>query len=488
MPLLQSLSKPIVMGQQNLSSTRKLSISTSLSLNQLESNQVTVAPEKPTSPSRSHVRTDLVLSNSEVSNSSLDMTYNDQHMPNIAGISDIDLFKRLSKGLMEKVSWQQEAASAIASAVMQCKSGTGKRRTVRTKGDTWLLLFGPDKVGKKKMATALSELMFGTGPTIVKLGRASCADCNDGESYFSYRGRTIMDRVVEAVRQNPLSVILLEDIDQADILLKGKIKQGIERGRLPDSHGREVSLGSVIFVLTADWLPAELRSSYSSILQDEEKMLDLAYSGVELELSTENKPAKRSPDWVCDNNQPVKLRKECSLSTGLSLDLNLAVGIDVDVGEGSGNSSDLTTDHECDKGRLAMKYSTASLASELVDLVDEAIMLKPVDFGLLRRNVMQSALVRFASLMGEGREIRIDDNAIDRIIAGLWFSRAAFDEWAEKVLVPSLKQLRKNLRSDSEVVVVRLSTIKGDQRVQINIKDCLPTKVAVAINGGNDNS
>ncbi|RWW10029.1 hypothetical protein GW17_00026448 [Ensete ventricosum] len=465
----------------------KLTLSRALSPSRLGSNQDAVAP--PGSP----VKTDLVLGSSKFDDSHKDRLRDftgctpdafsgQQQRAKIAGISDIDTFKRLFQGLAEKVSWQQEAASAIATVVMRCKSGNGKRRNGGSKGDAWLLLLGPDRVGKRKMANALSELVFGTGPTTVSFGRGS-----DGESNVSCRGSTSMDRIVGAVQRNPFSVVVLEDIDQADVLLQGKVKQAMERGRLPDSYGREVSLGSVIFVLTADWLPEGLKSSYSSrLLQYEEKILDSAYCGWELELSTADKPGKRRPSWACDDDQPTKLRKDSSAGTGLSLDLNLAVGTDAaEAGEGSRNSSDLTTEHEYDKGRLSINCSTVSLA---LDLVDEAVTFRPVDFGLLRRSILESASVKFAGVMGKGWAIRIDDDALDRIVGGLWLSGASIDDWAEGALVPSLKQLRDNLRADRGVVVLRLSTVKGDRAQQPRRRDggWLPTTVAIAIDGSHD--
>lgn len=449
--------------------------------------------------------TDLVLGNSKLSNSSMANNHNDclkdfnecirdtfvhEQRPKVSGISDIDTFKRLFKGLLDKVSCQHEAALAVATAVLQCKSGNGRRRKGGTKGDIWLLLIGPNKVGKRKMASALSELIFGIEPTFVTFGHSSCMDGDYEESTFRYRGRTPMDRIVEAVCQNPFSVIMLEDIDRADMIFQGKIRQGIERGRLLDSHGREVGLGSVIFVLTTDWVSDDLKSSYDSLLQYEEKVLDSAHHGVGLELSIRDKLAKRRSDWFREDDQCIKQRKETLVSSNLSLDLNLPVGIDAEGGEGSRNSSDLTTEHECDKGRLSMKCFSSSSISELLSLVDETITFKPVDFGLLRRNVLQSTSVKFSAIMGKGRALRVDDDALDRIVAGLWLDGADFEDWAEGVLVPCLKQLRNNSKTDAGVVVVRLSTIKGDrsaQRLKNITGKWLPRTITIAFDGADDN-
>ncbi|KAG1364093.1 protein SMAX1-like [Cocos nucifera] len=463
----------------------------------------TSLPEQPFCPPGSPVRTDLVLGHLKASkDNSLEKTHKESmkdlagcmqdgfselHTAKTAGISDIDSFKRLSKGLTEKVSWQPEAASTIATVVMQCRSGNGKRRSFRPKTDTWLLFVGPDTVGKTKMATALSELVFGTGPVTVNFGGIPQTDGNDGESNTNFRGRTSLDRVVEAIRRNPFSVVVLEDIDRADGLIQGSIKRAIERGRLPDSYGREVSLGSVIFILTADWLPEELRASTDSIVQCEQKILDSANCGWQLELSIEDSPAKRRADWLHDYDRTIKPRKELSGGTGLSLDLNLAAGVDDDVEEGSRNSSDLTVEHELEKRRLAIKCPTSSAASELMELVDDVVVFKPVDFGPLRRKVSESVSAKFATVMGGGRSIRIDEDTLDWMVGSLWLAGATscggFEEWVERVLVPSIEQLKGNLKVDDGMAVVRLSTVKGGRPRRSSSGNWLPGTVAIAMDG-----
>lgn len=262
------------------------------------------AAKQHTNHSDSSIKVDRILDNPEVSASSLAKTHREflkdsnrctqdmfsgRRSAKVAGISNIDMFKRLFRGLAEKVSWQQEAASAVAAVVMQCKSGNRKRRDGATKGDTWLLLVGPDQVGKKKMASALSELMFGIGPKFVHFGHAPCTIGNDEGSNLSLRGRTSIDRIVEEVCRNPFSMIVLENIDQADALAQGKIKQAIQRGHLVDSYGREVGLGSIVFVLTT---AEELKSSYCSLIEYEKPILNSPQGGFELELTTGNKPGK----------------------------------------------------------------------------------------------------------------------------------------------------------------------------------------------------
>ncbi|XP_062191139.1 protein SMAX1-like [Phragmites australis] len=403
----------------------------------------------------------------------------------IAGISDIESFKRLLKGLTEKVSWQSDAASAIAAVVIQCRSGGGKRRNIGTRGDMWLLFIGPDQAGKRKMMNALSELMVNSRPVVVnfgsdsRMGRAGNDGLNTG-----FWGKTSLDRVTEAVRQNPFSVIVLEGIDQADTVVRGKIKRAMETGRLPDSRGREVNLGNVIFVLTTNWLLEELKGpKFETLIQDERRMFEVASSNWQLELSIGDKQVKHRADWLCDDGRPAKVAKEFSSGQGLSLDLNLAVGA-LDDTEGSRNSSDISVEQEQEKGQLALKCLTPPPDCDLLNLVDDAIVFRPVDFEPFRKIVTDCISAKFESVIGSSSSFRIDEDAIDRMAGSVWLTDEKLEDWAEKVLMPSIERLWRNTKHHNGRAVVRLASVADKALPRWGgDREGLPATVPIAIDG-----
>ncbi|KAJ6372438.1 hypothetical protein OIU76_026851 [Salix suchowensis] len=313
----------------------------------------------PATPPGSPVRTDLALGRPKVVGETPEKEHegrtkdflscvpsepqsnsNELHSIKLLSKLDADSFKKLLKGLLEKVWWQRDAASAVAATVTQCKLGHGKCRSTGSRGDIWLLFTGPDRAGKKKMASALSELVCGVNPIMLCLGSWR----EDGESEASFRGKTVLDRIAEAVRRNPFSVIILEDIDEADMLVRGSIRRAMERGRIADSLGREISLGNVIFILTANRLPDNLKFLSNSISLDEKKLASLASGGWQLRLTLSERTAKRRANWVHDEERSAKPRTD--LGTALAFDLNETADTGDDKADGSHNSSDLTVDHE----------------------------------------------------------------------------------------------------------------------------------------------
>ncbi|XP_050216679.1 protein SUPPRESSOR OF MAX2 1 [Mercurialis annua] len=456
------------------------------------------SPGQAASPPGSPVRTDLVLGQSKSKENTPERAKEDRTEDFLGRVAsepqtkltesqaikllsslDADSFKRLLKGLLEKVWWQREAASAVATTVTQCKLGSGRQRGNSSKGDIWLLFTGPDRVGKKKMASALSDLVCGTNPIMVPLGSRR----DDGESNVNFRGKTALDRIVEAVRRNPFSVIMLDDIDEADVLVRGSIKRAMDRGRLSDSHGREISLGNVIFILTANWLPDNMKFLSSGASLDNTNLAGLVSGGWQLRLSLCEKTAKRRASWLPCEARPAKPRKDTG--SGLSFDLNEAADdAEEDKADGSRNSSDLTIDHEDEHvfNNRQLTPAATSGSSELIKSVDDSIIFKPVDLASLRSEISKSITKKFSTIIGQESSFEIQDDALDKIAGGLWLSRGSLEEWTEKALVPSIRQLKLHLRTVGEgSTIIRLEP-DSDSGSRSD-EEWLPSSVRVVVDG-----
>ncbi|XP_010438189.1 PREDICTED: protein SMAX1-LIKE 2 [Camelina sativa] len=376
-------------------------------------------------PPGSPVRTDLVLGRANRVLYTPEKKTREGCFGKLGDSFDIDLFKKLLKGLAKSVWWQNDAASSVAAAITECKHGNGK-----SKGDIWLMFTGPDRAGKSKMAYALSDLVSGSQPITISLGSRSRTDGG-----LNLRGKTALDRFAEAVRRNPFAVIVLEDIDEADVLLRNNVKLAMERGRISDSHGREVSLGNVIIILTAN---SSFGSAENVTPIDETRLESLVVSkGWQLRLSVCNssKNRKRKPNWLYSDNEQTKQRKE------ICFDLNEAAEFD--------SSSDVTVEHD-------QEDNNGNLVQKLVALADDTILFRPVDFDSIKNRTAESLKKRFSNGPVDGlTTVEIEDDALERIAGAIWLSKISLEEWVEEAMGSSLNTVKSRV-SYSEDSVIRI--------------------------------
>ncbi|KAK9076796.1 hypothetical protein SSX86_005130 [Deinandra increscens subsp. villosa] len=365
---------------------------------------------------------------------------------------DADAFKKLLKGLMKMAWWQPEAASTIAATVTQC-----------LRASLWLLFAGPDRVGKAKMVSVLAEHVCGADPITICLGSRRDED----ETGCGFRGKTMLDRIVDAVRRNPFSVIVLLDIDEADMLVRRSLKDAMERGRLTDSHGREISLGNIIFVLTGNW------SKDNGDEMVDKKWLHSSSTGEwQLKLTVCEKRPKRRADWLSELDRSPKHQKK--LGPGLSLDLNLAV----DAEEERTDTSDLTIE-QGDENPHSASNTSVLVPHELVG-PSVALVFKPVQFGLIRLEIKKTIKNTFSGVFDEKLSVEVDEATLDDIVSGLWFGRMSLEDWAEQVLAPSTHRLVGQLPSSVDDLVVRLESDRDLDQANRR-PDRLPSKISVIV-------
>lgn len=108
-----------------------------------------------------------------------------------------------------------------------------------------------------------------------------------------YRDKTAIDRIAEAVRKNLFSVVMLEDVDRANMVVRGNIKRTMERGRLAVSHCRKISLGNIVFILAGNWSSRNPDNLRNENLMDKKKLSSLWSGNWQLMLTVGEKSTKR---------------------------------------------------------------------------------------------------------------------------------------------------------------------------------------------------
>ncbi|CAN6278768.1 unnamed protein product [Urochloa humidicola] len=183
--------------------------------------------------------------------------------------------KLLCSALEKVVPWQADLAPEIASTVLRCRSGMARRRRSSTAAgakeeDTWLLFLGGDAEGKARVARELARLVFGSRESFVSVGAAAASSSSPSPARSSDSNKRPrlaaasdngggVERLYEAVREDPHRVILVHDVEQA--CQKG-IVEAIESG-VVRSHGGggEAAVGDAIIVLSCESFDARSRTS-----------------------------------------------------------------------------------------------------------------------------------------------------------------------------------------------------------------------------------
>ncbi|KAL9267607.1 SMAX1-LIKE 7-like protein [Drosera capensis] len=177
--------------------------------------------------------------------------------PELLAALDPAEYKALYRKLIASVGWQQDAIHSISQLVLSCRSRI-ETRGLNTRRDIWLSFSGPDIIGKKKVAEALAEAIFGSRESLVSVDLSCQGWTSDPSSIFSCAGpkemdkvsrKTIVGHMAEELSKRPHSVVFLENVDEADMLVQGSLFRAIRAGKFADPHRREISISNMIFVI-----------------------------------------------------------------------------------------------------------------------------------------------------------------------------------------------------------------------------------------------
>ncbi len=129
------------------------------------------------------------------------------------------------------------------------------------------LFVGPTGVGKTELAKVLSKFMFGNEDRMIRFDMSEYAHPMAvarliGSSFFSD------GLLTSAVRREPFSVLLFDEIEKADRGFQDLLLQILDEGRLTDSQGKMVNFCSTIIIMTSNIGAANLQDNRISWKSD----------------------------------------------------------------------------------------------------------------------------------------------------------------------------------------------------------------------------
>ncbi len=154
--------------------------------------------------------------------------------------------------LHRRIVGQDEAITTIAKAVRRARAGLkDPKRPIGS-----FIFLGPTGVGKTELAKALAEFMFGSEEALVQLDMSDLMERHNVSRLVGappgYVGYEDAGQLTEAVRRNPYSVILLDEVEKAHPEVFNVLLQLMEEGRLSDARGREVDFRNTIIIMTSN--------------------------------------------------------------------------------------------------------------------------------------------------------------------------------------------------------------------------------------------
>ena len=165
--------------------------------------------------------------------------------------NELSKLARLENALNESIIGQTDATKLVADAVKRSRVKTSALRRPAS-----FIFVGPTGVGKTALVKALSEQLFDTPETFIRLDMSEFMEKHSVSRLIGappgYVGYDEAGQLTEKVRRKPYSVILVDEIEKAHPDVLNVLLQILDEGRVTDAHGRTVNFENTIIVMTSN--------------------------------------------------------------------------------------------------------------------------------------------------------------------------------------------------------------------------------------------
>lgn len=159
---------------------------------------------------------------------------------------------KLEETLHARVVGQEEAVTAVAKAIRRGR--VGLKDPNRPIGS--FLFLGPTGVGKTELSKALSEAVFGTEDSIIRVDMSEYMEKHSVSKMIGsppgYVGFDEGGQLSEKIRRHPYSVVLFDEIEKAHPDVFNILLQVLDDGHITDAQGRKISFKNTIIIMTSN--------------------------------------------------------------------------------------------------------------------------------------------------------------------------------------------------------------------------------------------
>ncbi len=155
---------------------------------------------------------------------------------------------RLEEAMHERVIGQHEAVVVVANALRRARAEV--RSTKRPIAN--FLFLGSTGVGKTELAKTIAEVYFGGEQRMIRVDMSEYQESSSMYRLIGQPGQQGTGLLTEAVRQQPFSLVLLDEMEKADPKILDLFLQVFDDGRLTDSMGRVIDFTNSIIIATSN--------------------------------------------------------------------------------------------------------------------------------------------------------------------------------------------------------------------------------------------
>ena len=158
----------------------------------------------------------------------------------------------LEDNMKKRVMGQDEAIKLVSEAIIRARSGIkDENRPIGS-----FIFLGPTGVGKTEVARTLAYELFDDEKHMIRIDMSEYMEPHSVARLIGsppgYVGYDDAGQLTEAVRRNPYSIVLFDEIEKAHRDIFNILLQIVDDGRITDSHGRTVDFKNTIIIMTSN--------------------------------------------------------------------------------------------------------------------------------------------------------------------------------------------------------------------------------------------